>query len=130
MNNWNDLENQLRSWKPRAPSEKVKARLFGGAAGHAAAAVDAGHPVSHPAWHWLAPAMAVFLFGMFVVGRHPGGLGPTSGVLAQFGMMEPERARESHYANNSVQITTIDWTNGSHSLTTAPPVSGTNRLIQ
>ena len=114
------MENQLRSWTPRAPSEKVKARLFAGAAGQGVAAADAGHP----AWHWLAPAMAVFLFGMFVMGRQPV-------VLAQFGMSEPaEQARASHCANNSVQVMTFDSTNGSHSLTTAPPVSWTNRLIQ
>lgn len=116
----------MRSWTPRAPSEKVKARLFGGAAGHAVTTADAGHP----AWHWLAPAMAVFLFGMFVVGRQPGGLGPAGSVLAQFGMSDSETERASHYANNSVQVMTFDWTNGSHSLTTAPPVSWTNRLIQ
>jgi hypothetical protein len=67
--------------------------------------------------------MAVFLFGMFVVGRQPG-------MLAQFGTLEPEQGRASHYANNSVQVMTFDSTNGSHSLTTAPPVSWTNRLIQ
>ena len=124
MNNWNELENQLRSWTPRAPSEKVKARLFGGAASHAVTTAGAGHP----AWHWLAPAMAVFLFGMFVVSRQPGGLGPAGSVLAQFGVSEQERA--SHCANNSVQVMTFDSTNGSHSLTTAPPVFWTNRLIQ
>jgi hypothetical protein len=125
MNNWNELGKQLRSWTPRAPSEKVKGRLFGGAA-HAAA-VDA-HPARHPAWHWLAPAMAVFLVGMFVVGRQPGGLGPAGNVLAQFMMSEQDRV--SHSANNSVQVMTFDSTNGSHSLTTAPPVSWTNQLIQ
>jgi hypothetical protein len=72
--------------------------------------------------------MAVFLFGMFVVGRQPGGLVPAGSVLAQFGTTEEERA--SHCANNSVQVATIDWTIGSLSLTTAPPVSRTNRLIQ
>src|SRR6266516_4892152 len=119
MNNWNELENQLRSWTPRGPSEKVKARLFGGAAGQAVTTAAAGHPT----WHWLAPAMAVFLFGMFVVGRQPGGLEPAGSVLAQFGMSEPaEQARASHCANNSVQVMSFDSTNGSHSLTTAPPV--------
>jgi hypothetical protein len=124
MNNWNELENQLRSWKPRDPSEKVKERLFGNAAGGAVAEVDP----RHPAWHWLAPAMAVFLFGMFVMGRQPGGLGSPGNVLAQFMMSESDRV--SHSANNSVQVMTFDSTNGSHSLTTAPPVSWTNQLIQ
>ena len=117
MNNWNELENQLRSWTPRAPSEKVKARLFGAGA----AAADARAFAGHPTWHWLAPAMAMFVLCAFAVGRQPG-------VLAQFSMREPER--DSHYANNSVQVTTFNWTNAGHSPTTTPPVSRTNTLIQ
>ena len=72
--------------------------------------------------------MAVFLFGMFVVGRQPDGLGSSGNVLAQFLMSEQDRV--SHSVNNSIQVMTFDSTNGSHSLTTAPPVSGTNRMIQ
>ena len=125
MNDWNDLENQLRSWTPRAPSERVKGRLFG--AGEAA--VDPGAWTGHPARHWLAPAMAVFVLGLFVAGRNPGGLGATSGVLAEFSMGERD-GRASFYLNNSVQVTTFDWTNRGRSLTTAPPVAPTNSLVQ
>ena len=123
MNNWNDLENQLRSWTPRAPSERVKARLFG--AGEAAADSRAwtGHPT------WLAPAMAMFVLGLFIAGRNPGGLGASSGVLAEFSMGEPE-GRVSFYVNNSVQVTTFDWTNRGPSLTTPAPVAPTNSLFQ
>ena len=125
MNDWNELENQLRSWTPRAPSERVKARLFG--AGEAAV-VDPRAWTGHPAWHWLAPAMAMFVLGLFVAGRPVGGLGGVPGGLSEFSMVEPERA--SFYANNSVQVTSFDWTNRGHSLTTAPPVSQTNSLFQ
>ena len=127
MSNWNELENQLRSWTPRGPSAKAKARLFGAEAAVADARLWAGHPT----WHWLAPAMAMFMLGLFIVGRAPGGVGG-AGVFAQFSLgdsgVEPERA--SHYANNSVQVTTFDWTNGGASLTTPVPVSRTNSLIQ
>ena len=124
MNDWNDLENQLRFWTPRAPSEGVKARLFG--AGGAAA--DSRAWTGHPTRHWLAPAMAMFVLGLFIAGRNPGGLGAASGVLAEFSMGEPQRS--SFYVKNSVQVTTFDWTNRGHSLTTAAPVAPTNSLFQ
>ena len=98
--------------------------MFG--TGEAAAAPRAR--TGHPTWHWLAPAMAMFVLGLFIAGRSPGGLGANSGVLAEFSMAEPERA--SFYLNNSVQVTTFDWTNRGHSLTTAVPVAPTNSLFQ
>lgn len=125
MKHWNELENQLRSWTPRAPSPKLEARLFGAAE---AAEARAGHPAGRAAWHWLAPAMAMFMLCLFVAGRSPGGLGAGQDMLAQFAMTEPERA--THYANNSVQRTSFDWTNGGPSLTTPLPVSRTNSLFQ
>ena len=127
MNNWKDLENQLRSWTLRAPSERVKGRLFG-AGGAGATAVDPRAWTGHPTWHWLASAMSMFVLGLFIAGRNPGGLGATSGVLAELSMGEPERT--SFYMKNSVQVTTFDWTNRGHSLTTAAPVAPTNSLFQ
>ena len=35
-----------------------------------------------------------------------------------------------HSDNNSWPVTTFEWTNRSHSLTTAPPFAGTNSLLQ
>ena len=128
MSDWNELENQLRSWTPRGPSEKVKQNLFGTGAGRTsteAAALHTWH--GHPTWHWLAPVMAMFVLGLFVVGRNPGGLAGTHGVWGEFSMSEPERA--SFYMNNSVQVTSFDWTNHKHSLTTPPPVAPTNSLF-
>lgn len=76
--------------------------------------------------------MAVFLIGVFIVGRPAGGV--PVGLFAHIMLEEPDRASylasAHHSDNNSVQVTSFDWTNGSHSLTTAPPVSRTNRLIQ
>jgi hypothetical protein len=73
--------------------------------------------------------MAMFVLGLFVAGRNPGGLGSTSGVFAEFSMGEPD-GRASFYLNNSVQVTTFDWTNHRHSLTTPPLVVPTNSLFQ
>jgi hypothetical protein len=82
----------------------------------------------HPTWHWLAPSMAMFVLGLFVAGRNPGGIGSSPGVMAEYSMSEPERA--SFYVNNSVQVTSFDWTNRGHSLTTPPPMAPTNSLYQ
>lgn len=122
----------MRSWTPRAPSPKVKTRLFG--APSAAAEAVAALPGRPAAWHWVAPAMAMFVFGLFLTGRSPVALGPAPGLLAQFALAEPDRA--SYYAvahhsdNNAVQVMTFDWTNSGHSLTTTVPVARTNRLYQ
>jgi hypothetical protein len=124
MSDWNELENQLRSWTPRGPSEKVKQAIFGTAVVRGAGRSHTW--AGHPTWHWLAPVMAMFVLGLFVVGRNPAVFVGTHGV--EFSMGEPERA--SFYMNNSVQVTSFDWTNHKHSLTTPPPVAPTNSLFQ
>ena len=132
MSNWNNVEERLRSWAPRAPSPKVKDRLFGQPAAPAAAALLEETPVHPAAWHWVAPAMAVFVFGLFLSGRAPVDLGPAPALLAQSALAEPARAAyyadAHHSGNNAVQVMTFDWTNAGHSLTTTVPVAGTNRL--
>src|SRR4051812_25199563 len=120
MNDWNNPEQRLRSWTPRGPSERIKAGLFAGPTQPSNTRAWNGHPT----WHWLAPAMAMFVLGLFIAGRGPANITGTSGVLAEFSIREPERA--SFYANNSVQVTSFDWTNRGHSLTTPPLVSPTN----
>jgi hypothetical protein len=123
MSDWNELENQLRSWTPRGPSEKVKQKLFGVVEAAGPSAIV--HPWSgHPAWHWFAPVMALFVLCLFLAGSHP----VNPGGSLEFSMSEPERA--SFYMNNSVQVTSFDWTNHRHSLTTPPPVAPTNSLFQ
>jgi hypothetical protein len=78
--------------------------------------------------------MAVFLLCAFVIGRPGSGLGPyaPAGIFAHITLAEPDGASflAHHSDNNSVQVTSFDWTNGSHSVTTAPPVSRTKSLIQ
>ena len=62
MNPPNSLENQLKSWIPRAPSPGLEARLFGGRA----------HEIAgrQPRAVWLMPAAAMGLV-LLVVGLSP-----------------------------------------------------------
>jgi hypothetical protein len=88
-------------------------------------------------WHWLAPAMAVFVLGIFVAGQHPAGLerfnGETSpGFLATVAIdhteLAPYYASVRHSDNNALR-STFEWTNGGGSLRTAPPMAQTNSVI-
>ena len=136
MSHWNQLENQLRSWTPRKPLPNLEARLFGQPqAPDAAAAVGRRH---HPtAWHWLAPAMAVFVFGLFLFGNngtlHSYDSENYPGVLAPAALTQPDfstyYASVRHSGNNALR-STFEWTNDSHSLKTAPPMAQTNSVIQ
>jgi hypothetical protein len=147
MSHWNPLEKQLRSWTPRAPSPSLKARLFEqplpepaapGTGGHSREAARPSSRSFNPnSWHWLAPAMAVFVLGMFAFGNHPGGLHQFNGesarsLLATAALTQPDLATYyvsvRHSENNALR-STFEWTNDSRSLTTAPPVAQTNSLM-
>jgi hypothetical protein len=147
MSHLNPLEKQLRSWTPRAPSPSLKARLFeqplqeqeiAGAAGRShEASRESSRSFNPNSWHWLAPAMAVFVLGVFAFGNHSGGLHQLNGesarnLLATAALSQPDMATYyvsvRHSGNNSLQ-STFEWTNGSHSLTTAPPMAQTNSLL-
>jgi len=140
MNNWNPLERQLRSWKPRVPAPQLKARLF-----------PAHHPAGPPApeevpiwpgpvtWEWLAPAMALFVFMMFLT--KPGAPVSSSRQLVfSSNHISEQTVREAslvsyladtaHSPHNNCQHATLEWTNGDESLTTTAPVLGTNGLFQ
>ena len=88
-------------------------------------------------WHWLAPAMAVFVLGVFVVGPHPAGLEhfndeTSPGFLATVPLahaeLAPYYASVRHSDNNALR-STFEWTNGGGSLRTAPPMAQTNSVI-
>ena len=66
MKQSNPLENQLRSWKPRAPSARLKARIFGRAA---APAWDPQNFLGSK-WAWLAPVMGCFLVLSVLTSNH------------------------------------------------------------
>jgi hypothetical protein len=68
MNDWNDLETQLRSWTPRRPSKGLESRIFAAAAASAPAAAAAPLRL-----HWLAPAMAGLLMMGVLFNQHYGG---------------------------------------------------------
>jgi hypothetical protein len=133
MSNWNPLENQLRSWAPRAPSPSLKARLFAHPALSETPAADRrGQKAA--AWHWLAPAMAVFVFGLFLFGNN-GALHDSDpyAAVAAAALTQPDYstyyASVRHSGNNALR-STFEWTNESHSLKTAPPMAQTNSVIQ
>ena len=147
MSHWSQLEKQLRSWTPRAPSPSLKARLFPEAAIETGAADADGQSemfaLGPAVWHWLAPAMAVFVLGLFVVGQHPAGLehfnAETSpnflatvawsrAELAPSVELAPYYASVRHSDNNALR-STFEWTNGGGSLRTAPPMAQTNSVI-
>lgn len=64
MNEPNSLENQLRSWTPRRPSDKLAEKLF-------ATGTGAGTKRRRFTLDWLAPA-TVGIFSLLVIcGAHP-----------------------------------------------------------
>jgi hypothetical protein len=86
-------------------------------------------------WHWLAPSLAVFVLGLFVMGSQPTALphfAPAwpGGLAAEVALAQPEVAAwfdNSHrHERNRWLAATFDWTNGSHSLTTHPLIFNTN----
>ncbi len=135
----NPLENRLRSWTPRAPSPNLEAKLFGQPQPAEARREPAPRARMHQpaAWHWLAPAMAVFVFGLFISGSNgslhhldsddfPSAL--TKAALKQPGY-STYYAAVRHSENNTLR-STFEWTNDSHSLRTAPPMAQTNSVMQ
>jgi hypothetical protein len=54
MKHLNELENDLRSWTPRRPSEKIRRRLFD--------AIQEPAQPRWPLWVWLSPAAAACAF--------------------------------------------------------------------
>lgn len=89
---------------------------------------------------WLVPSTALFA-ALFTLNAHTTRPGfhwlnsPSTGFVAAVDVARPQGARYSsleHSEHNLVAMTStaFDWTNGSHSLTTALPVLEKNSLIQ
>jgi len=100
-------ESQLRGWRPRQPSARLKARIFR----EPAAATTPSH------WNWqhLAPAMACLLFALMMF--HFNGAGALRGsrpaVYLNFNgdsnvLSFSDHAQEPE---NHLAAVTFDWTN-------------------
>jgi len=94
----------------------------------------------HPAaWHWLAPAMAMFLLGIFVMGRPQAGFdGPLGMSWTVSAIDQPQLSAYSHAMHhsdaNSPPVTTIastfEWTSEGPSLEAPAPMGQTNSPMQ
>jgi hypothetical protein len=135
MNNWNLTEDQLRSWKPRSPSSRVKARLF---PGEETAVIESPSPFGGR-WTWLAPVMGCCLALLVVSGSRSNQLGFASGAhttdwLAAVASNQSYAAYivgGFHSEQNSLQQDPIEWTNGprTSARTGSIPLAKTNSLI-
>jgi hypothetical protein len=139
MNDLNPLEAQLRSWTPRAPSPKLKARLFGHPAATATAAAAASDRAAASiasvpfSWQWFAPSTAAVLIATFLLSHQSGVLaGLTSavppGLFATAALSEPMFSTyyvSARHSENNTPVVGLEWTNGAHSLARAV----TNQLM-
>jgi hypothetical protein len=126
MSNWNQLENELRSWTPRAPSPDLKARLFGARSTLAeAGAATSGVALRPFTWNWLAPSMALVCLGMLLTSQQHGMLHGTHGSDALY---QPDLSTyyvSVRHSENNTPMAGLEWTNHGVALSTGP----TNLLI-
>lgn len=125
MKEMSPIENSLRSWIPRRPSERVRTRLFGRPS-------LAPVPVTRPrvVWPWLAPATAALFMSVMLVSQSRYGLttltatasGPdvTATLLATPHVASALYAELPRSDRNAWSKATFEWTNRSQSLTTPP----------
>src|ERR1041385_1407703 len=128
MNDWNQLETQLRTWTPRAPSRKIKASLFAPRGPHRgdASAIDAksdtnvsndGPPFS---WQWFAPSMALVIITAFLLPHQSAVLAglsstPSPAVIAEAALSEPGLSTyyvSTRHSENNMPVVGLEWTNG------------------
>ena len=135
MSNWNPIEHQLRSWKPRGPSGRLRDRLF---PANDQAIIESPSAFGGR-WAWLAPVMGCFLAMMVVSGSRNSQLGvisaaPTNWLAAVASNQSYAAyiAAGFHSEQNSLQQDPIEWTNGTRAVDrlTPVPLAKTNSLIQ
>ncbi len=132
----NDLEEQLRSWTPRAPSPKVKAALFGRAEPSATRVARAGF--IRQVYCCLAPALGCALLAFVTVNQRGPLERPTdNSILATLSMARMQGAVADvpvHFdmSDTAWIKTSFGWTNAghSHSSMPAPLLWRTNSLMQ
>ena len=99
-------ENQLRGWRLRPPSVRLKARIF-----HAVAAAES------PGWNWqhVAPAMACLLFAVMMFHFNGGGAWreskPVIYISSSAGSNAAYAGGFASESVNRVDRVTFDWTN-------------------
>lgn len=103
----NLLENQLRSWKPRRPSPKLKRRLFGPTVRREAITLSL---------RWMAPAAACLLLAMGIMREEPGlhssGPGPLLGLISNNLSYTNILPHNRSSGDNEVLPAKFEWTNG------------------
>jgi hypothetical protein len=125
MNNLNQLEKELQYWIPRAPSARLKRRLF-----PAAPAASPTTALLSVPWARFAPAMCVVLlaahFCQLTPSRESDYLAASGGsnVLASLSAnlidfcATNTRAERLNIWTMPASMSTFDWTSPGHSLTT------------
>ncbi|MDX1951470.1 MAG: hypothetical protein SFY81_04755 [Verrucomicrobiota bacterium] len=107
MNEVELIEKQMKEWRLREPSKRLANRLFSG-------------PVESPSrWgmgglsHWLLPAMGCFLLAVSSLNTRQPMIGEardaTNRAMVEFA------GASFHTAQNSVPVTTLEWTIGNGS---------------
>src|SRR6185437_11714718 len=106
----NLLENQLRSWRPRRPSPKLRRRLFP----YAAAAND----TAAFSLRWLAPTAACLLLALTIVNQGPALSANASHRQPMMGLISsnvnytnllPQESRPA--GRNGISPASFEWTN-------------------
>ena len=115
-----NLENQLRSWRPRRPSAKLKRRIFGITAANDTAALTI---------RWLAPAAACLLLAVTIIHQEPGLTATTSAPEPVMEMVSSNVSytnlvpRSDNPERNRVLPASFEWTNLSGSSSSISPFS-------
>lgn len=114
MNDSRLIENQLRSWKLRRPSERLREGIFGERHPNAEAvsAFRCGE-----VFRWLVPVMGCFLLviGSLSPRPTPGLHNAHASLQFQDSIRTPASLNDSNTEQNSVPHTTLEWTFGARS---------------
>ena len=136
MNDWNQWENQWRSWMPRRPSAKLKERLFSNPP--VADELSAGTLTVR--WRWLAPALGCLMLLSVTFNPRNSQMAylaatGTNTLLEVLGG-DPKSAAYLiagfHSDRNGPPSETFPWTNGQRFLSSMGsfPLAKTNSLIR
>ena len=145
MSDWNSLETQLRTWRPRQPSPELRERIFARPA-VARPAVSAAAPGERSfrvgeLFRWLVPVLGCFLLVAATLStrnpaREPARVIGTNFTLAQANCEEASlifAQHPDHSDINAVPERHFEWSVGLPVIkpsVAAQIISYTNKLIQ